>query len=135
MIFRRYGTAVHSVAIEFNSKALTEIGFRRDRVHSMPTEDFDSDHTCMSSHELATESEGDVQDHVEQRMLDDLEAQLRSIMGEMDEGEVILVHSEQGVDYPKTRTRTKNVIVEGENRLYFYASIDPPLRVGVYRKS
>jgi hypothetical protein len=134
MILRRYGTTVHRVDLEFNSKALTEIGFRRDRSHSMATEEFESTYTPVSSHELTAEAEGDVQDHVEQGMLDDLEAQIQSVVERLREGEILFVQSEQGRDYPKTRTRTKNVIVEGENRLYFYASIDPPLRVGVCRK-
>jgi hypothetical protein len=135
MILRRYGTTVHSVEIDFNSKAMTEVGFRSDREHSIPTEEFESDYVEVSSHALTAEGEGDVHDAVEQMMLDHLEAQLRSVMDGMDDGDVLYVPSAQDAEYPKTRTRTKNVIVEGQNRLYFYGSIDPPLRVGVYRKS
>lgn len=135
MIFRRYGTTVHSVEIDFSSKAFSEIRFRRDGIFSLPLENFESAYVSRSTHELASTAQGDVQDHVEQAMLDDLEAQLRQVVGAMGEGEVALVESEQGTDYPKTRTRIKNIIVEGENRLYFYASIRPPLRVGVYRKA
>lgn len=135
MILCRYGSTVQSVDIDFNSKTLTEIGFRKNREHSMPVEEFESGYAVGSRHDLAAEAEGDVQDAVEQSMLDDLEAQLRTVMDGMNDGEVLFVESAQGVDYPKTRTRTKNVIVEGESRLYFYASIDPPLRVGVYRES
>jgi hypothetical protein len=134
MIFRRYGTTVQSVDLDFNSKALTEIGFRRDRTHTMPTDEFESAYTSVSSHELTAEAEGNVQDEVEQAMLDDLEAQLRGVMEGMGESEVLFVQSEQGKDYPKTKTRSKSVIVEGESRLYFYASVDPPLRFGVFHR-
>ena len=134
MILRRYGTTLRSVDLDFNSKALNEIGFRRDREASIPVEEFEEAYESVLGHSLTAESEGDVQGEVEQRMLDDLAAQLDRVMEEMSDGEVLVIQSEQGNDYPKTRSRSKNVIVEGENRLYFYSSIDPPLRVGVYRK-
>ena len=66
-------------------------------------------------------------------MLDDLRAQLSAVHGNLGEGHVLLIESETGKDYPKTKTRQKNVVVEGKNRLYFYSSMDPPLRVGIYR--
>ena len=87
MILRRYGRSVQSVEPNFDSKALTEIGFRRNQALTIPGDD-----------------------------------------------EYLLVMSEQGVDYPKTRSEQKNVIVEGENRLYFYVGVDPPLRIGRYRR-
>ena len=134
MILRRYGTTVQSVDIDFNSRALNEVGFRRDRVFSLPFEDFDTGFESVSTHTLSAEAEGDVQDEVEQSMLDDLEAQLRDVLDSRAEAEVLFVESSQDTGYPKTRTRTQNVIVEGENRLYFYSSIDQPLQVGVYRR-
>jgi hypothetical protein len=133
MIVRRYGSTVQGVKIDFNSKALTEIGFRRDRKWSIPDTEFEETYEKTATRELTAEAEGDVQDHVEQVMLDDLEGQLEAILDELPEGGVVLVESAQGVDYPKTRCRTKNVVVEGENRLYFYSSIDPLLRVALYR--
>ncbi|MDX1748076.1 MAG: hypothetical protein R3324_19255 [Halobacteriales archaeon] len=135
MILRQYGNTVQSVEIDFNSKALTEIGFRRDREHSMSTEEFESGYERVSVHEFDATAEGDVQDEVEQVMLADLESQLREVLDGLGEDEVAFVESEQGNDWPKTRTETKNVVVEGENRLYFYSSVDPVLRVGVYRKT
>ncbi len=133
MIARRYGSSFHSVEIDFNSKALTEIGFRRDHDWSMPTEEFEENYEKTATHELTADAEGDVQDEVEQVMLEDLERQLGALVEGLPEGGMVVVESEQGVDYPKTRSRTKNVVVEGENRLYFYSSIDPLLRVAVYR--
>ena len=63
-----------------------------------------------------------------------LESRLRDRLGALGEGEVLLVESEQGNDYPKTRDEKKTVAVEGENRLHFTWRVEPPLRVGVYRK-
>ena len=74
-----------------------------------------------------------MQDEVESAMLRLLLDQLLKIEGDLAENEFVLVESEQGQDYPKTRTKQKNVIVEGENRLYFFSSVSPPLKVAVYR--
>ncbi len=133
MILRRYGKDVHSVETNFDSKALTEIAFMRDHQVSTPGEEFFQAHEKLSEHGLTAQAEGDVQDEVESVMLDDLLAQLSVLHESLEESQVLFIESEQGKDYPKTKTRQKNVVVEGENCLYFYSSIDPPLRVGVYR--
>ena len=133
MILRRYGTTIQSVETNFDSKAFTEIGFRRDHAHSSPADDFLSRHERMSEHLLEAESEGDVQDEVESAMLQRLLDQLLSLDGELAEDEFVFVESEPGRDYPKTRTQQKNVVVDGENRLYFCSSVSPPLKVAVFR--
>ncbi len=133
MILRRYGTTIRSVETNFDSKALTEIGFRRDHTFSAPADDFLAGHERVSGHLLAAESEGDVQDEVESAMLQQLLDQLLKIEDDLAEGELVVVESEQGQDYPKTRTRQKNVVVDGENRLYFHSSVSPPLKVAVFR--
>lgn len=134
MILKRYGNTVQSVELDFESKALTEIGFRRDRATSMPAEEFESTYERVESHEVEATHEGWVQDEVEQVLLEDLESQVEEILSGLEEDEVVLVESEQGVDYPKTRTVQKNRVVEGENRLHFTIRVEPPLRLGVYRK-
>ena len=133
MILRRYGTTMQSVETNFDSKAFTEIGFRRDHVFSAPADDFLARYERVSGHLLEAESEGDVQDEVESVMLQRLLDQLLKIDGELAEDELVVVESEQGQDYPKTRTQQKNVVVDGENRLYFYSSVSPPLKVAVFR--
>jgi hypothetical protein len=134
MIARRYGNSIHSVELNFDSKALTEIGFRRDRVFSESEEGFREAYALVETYDLAAEAAGDVQDEVEQKAIADLERQVRDIEARLAEGDLLLVESEQGVDYPKTRTDQKNVLVEGENRLHFTIRVDPPLRLGRYRK-
>ena len=130
MILRRYGTSLQGVDLSFYSKALTEIGFRRNKEHSKPADEFMVDWERVRGHELAGQAEGRVQNEVEQRLLKDMESELRRIRDGPGPDEVLLIDSEQGTDYPKTRT----VVVDGENRLRFTNTVRPLLRVVVYRK-
>jgi hypothetical protein len=45
-----------------------------------------------------------------------------------------MIESEQGVDYPKTRHTQTTQGGGHANRLYFRFTVEPPLRVAVYRK-
>ena len=134
MILKRYGTSMHSVEINFDSKALNEIGFRRDREHSIPVEEWESGWERLDEFSFDSRAEGTVQDETEQLMLDEIEGGVRSLMAGLGEGEVLLVESEQGADWPKTRHKSKTVVDNGENRLHFFAWVEPPLRIGKYRK-
>ena len=134
MIFRRYGTSFQSVDINFDSKALNEVGFRRNREDSIPSDDFDGVCTLVESHELVAQAEGEVQDHTEQALLDQLEAQLVGLRDGLTEGQILVVENEQGHDWPKTKQSTSNVIVQGENRLHFSYTVAPALRIGVYTR-
>ena len=135
MILRRYGTSYQSVDLNFDSKALNEVGFRRNHERSIAVEDFDGSYALGVTHELQAEAEGDVQDHTEQQLLDRLRVQIEALLSGLGDGEVLVVENEQGHDYPKTRQQSANVIVEGENRLHFTYTIAPPLRVAMYRPS
>ena len=48
MILRRYGTTIQSVEVNFDSKAFTEIGFRRVHAFSASAEDFLAGHERVS---------------------------------------------------------------------------------------
>ncbi|GMR12064.1 MAG: hypothetical protein BMS9Abin29_0251 [Gemmatimonadota bacterium] len=134
MIVRRYGENIESVEIAFDPNALNEIAFRRSRAFSMSTDQFQAGYVPVEDYSLTSEAEGPVHGETERALLDGLEAQIAEIRDALGEGEVLMVESQQGVDYPKTRGRQSNVVVDGENRLYFYASVDPPLRMVRYRK-
>ena len=134
MILKQYGTSYQSVETNFNCRALTEVAFRRDRLFSIPTEDFQATYEKVDERAFSPETEGDVHDQAEEDLLDSLEESVKEVLVGLGEGEVLVVESREGEDYPKTRDRKKNVIVEGENRLYFYWRIEPPLRLGVYRE-
>jgi len=134
MLLRRYGNALHSVVPNFDPNALTEISFRRDRVFSISEEAFGSEYEKVREEELAPESDGMVQSEAESELLAKLEEGLRTIDEGRGEGEILLVESEQGTDYPKVRDRKEGIIVEGENKLIFHWRVEPPLRVGIYRR-
>ena len=135
MLLRRYGSRLHSVVLNFDSKALNEIGFRRDNETSFEVEEFESTFERVVGHAFTAEAEGDVHDEVEREVLERLEAQVMGVLDELKEGEVAVIESEQGGTYPKTRQATRNVVKEGVNRLHFTVSIDPPLLLAVHRRS
>jgi len=133
MIFRRYGNAYQSVELNFDSKALNEIGFRRDRVESIPAEELDT-FEKKTTHQLEAEAEGSVQDETETLLLERLAEQLLAIDRNLASGEILVVENDQGNDWPKTKQKTTNVIVGGENRLHFTYTMGPPLRATVWRR-
>ncbi|MEZ4417118.1 MAG: hypothetical protein R3E10_15300 [Gemmatimonadota bacterium] len=133
MILRRYGANLHSVDINFDARAMTEIGFRRNNATSIAADEFEDRYVRDELIELDAHAEGDVQDEAEQSVLSELRQKLEALDAELPAGHVLVVESEQGNDYPKTRDEKKNVLVDGENRLHFMWRVDPPLRVGRYR--
>lgn len=74
-----------------------------------------------------------MQDVVEKQLLDSLRSQLLELERSLDNGAVLVVMSEAGKDYPKSREKTTTKVVGHDNKLHFQRSIDPPLRVAVYR--
>ncbi len=74
MILRRYGNTLQSVDTDFDSKALSEVGFRRDREFSISADEFEETYAEVETHEISAETEGAVQDETQQRLLDEMEA-------------------------------------------------------------
>lgn len=125
---------MQSVELNFDSKALNEIGFRRDHAFSVPVEEFEGAYERLDGKEFAPKDEGWVQDETEQVLLDHLEREVMAMLASLGEDEVLVVENTQGVDYPKTKHSTR-VVVEGhENRLFFSAWVEPPLKVARYRR-
>ncbi|MSR20897.1 MAG: hypothetical protein EXR91_07960 [Gemmatimonadetes bacterium] len=133
MIFRRYGIAYHSVELNFDSRALNEIGFRRDQLESIPADDFAA-YAKVGTRELVAEAQGSVQDETETALLGRLAEQIVALDRGLSAGELLVVDNEQGNDWPKTRQKTSNVVVELENRLHFQYTMAPALRVTVWRR-
>jgi len=133
MIFRQYGMSFQSVELNFDSKALNEVGFRRNHQRSIGVDAFRSEHELVETREIVAEAEGDVQDHTEQQLLDKLERAVDALSSSLGEEEVLVIENEQGRDYPKTKQKTSNVILDGENRLHFFYTVAPPLRIARYR--
>ena len=134
MIVRRYGTSVQSVDPNFDSRAMNEIGFQKNNTWSLPWDEFQSKYERSATHELTCRAEGHVQDEAEVKVLRDLREKLRELDENLGSGEVLLIESEAGKDYPKTREKQRTVVVGHENKLHFERSIEPPLRVGIYKE-
>ncbi len=135
MILKKYGTTYQSVELNFDARAMTEIAFRRDREHSVSTDDFTATYSHVESRELTAESSGAVQDEAEVELLETLTAAIRAFEAELGPDEILLIESEKGVDYPKT-TDAKKTLGQGTGSpLHFYWRVDPPLRVGRYKKA
>lgn len=134
MILRKYGNTVQSVELNFDAKALSEIGFRRDRATSMEAEAFEAGWERLEERAFAPRTEGMVQHEVEQALLDEMEAEITSWIGEIGDGEALFVESE-AADYPKTRHQSKKIVEDGQNRLHFSAWVEPPLRISRVRKA
>ena len=133
MIFRRFGTSYQSVDMDFDAKALNEFGFRRNREQSIPVEEFEGSYEVVETVEFLEEADGPVQYETLQAMLDKVQAGVEELAARAEEGGVLVVDNQQGHDYPKPRQHTKNVIEEGENRLYFEYTMAPPLRMSLMR--
>jgi len=134
MILRLYGETLQSVAIHFDSKAFNEVGFRRDRQHSIPLDEFESDWEKVTEHEISAREEGTVQDHTQQRLLDTMEAELRGLLDGLSDGEVLRIENGE-TEWPKTRDTQKKIVEDGDNRLHFQAWVDPALRVAIWRRA
>lgn len=132
MIFRKYGSSVHSVEPNFDARAMNEVGFTKNGATELSWGDFEQKFERAEGHELTAQAEGGVQTEAEQSALQSLQEQLSRIESGLAEGSVLLIESELGKDYPKMREKVSNLVVGNENRLYFNRTIEPPLRVGVY---
>src|SRR5690606_29404305 len=133
VIAKRYGSKVQSVRPNFDARAMNEIGFRRDNEWSEGTDEFFEGWEKVETHELTAAAEGEVQGEAEERLLQSLEQQLLAVEKAAGDA-VLLIENDQGVDYPKTRHTQTNQVVGHENRLYFRFTVEPPLRMAVYRR-
>lgn len=135
MLVRRYGKVIQSVVPNFDSRAMNEIGFLRTTDLVLEAEDFEREYERVGEESLVATAEGDVKVEVEQAVLDDLLEQIDELRAGLSDGMLLLVESQPGRDYPKMRDKTTVQVVGGlENRLHFTWTVDPPLRLGVYRR-
>lgn len=133
MILRRYGTAYHSVQPNFNPTAITEIGFRRDRLYSVSAADFESQWKRIDGAEIGAEADGEVHRETERALLRRLEKALRDKVSALAEDEALVVENGRD-DWPKTRERREVVVGELDNRFHFHWWVEPLLGVAVHRR-
>ncbi len=127
MIIRRYGNRFHSVSIDFDPAAMTEVGFRRDGAQEWDAEEFLSQHELIREEEIIAESSDVVQEKAEREMLESLKGKLTAIHDALEEGQFLSVESKTGVDYPRTRYDRPTI---GDKA--FTYTLDKPLRLGIW---
>jgi hypothetical protein len=133
MIVRRFGSTVQSVEPNFDSRAMTEIGFLRTSALSIPWEDFQEEYERVDEKALTATADGNVKDEAEAALLASLREQLDALDAEAGD-DLLLVENLAGQDYPKTRDRTSTRGYGHETRSHFAWTIDPPLKLGRYRR-
>jgi hypothetical protein len=132
VILKRYGARLQSVDLHFDPIALNEIGFRKSNDYSVKADEFDAQYQLVDTRDLTASAEGRVQNEAEAAVLASLEEQVESLRTGLRNGQILVVESEAGRDYPKVREKVTTHVVEGENRLHFLRTVDPPLRIGIY---
>ena len=79
MILRKYGKSYHSVTPNFDSRAMTEIGFQKSGEQTLEVPEFEAVYERLEGRELTAVAEGTVQDQVEKDMLEALRKMLWQI--------------------------------------------------------
>lgn len=129
MIIRRYGSKVHSVSLDFDPAAMTEVGFRRNGEQEWEAEEFDAAYEMIREAEIIAEASDAVQEAAERGMLAALEERFNEIYQALEDGQVISVESKAGTDYPRTRYDRSTL-----GDLEFTYTLDRPLKLGVWQK-
>ena len=130
MIIRRYGSRFHSVSLDFDPAAMTEVGFRRDGKQEWDAEEFLAGHQMVREEEVITRSTNAVQEAAERTMLEALEEKVLAIHDSLIDGQFLSVESKTGVDHPRTRyDRTTTGARE------FTYTLDRPLRLGIWEQT
>lgn len=86
----------------------------------------------VAEHCIEAEADGPVQGEAEAELLRRLEGRLVDLLEGLTEGACLVIESAAGTDWPKTRERRRDVIIDGENRYHFHWRVEPPLRLGVW---
>ena len=129
MIIRRYGNRFHSVSLDFDPAAMTEVGFRRDGTQEWDAEEFLAGHEMVREEEIMAQASDAVQEAAERVMLSKLEAKVKEVLEALDDGQLLSVESKAGVDHPRTRYDRPTT---GDRE--FTYTLDKPLRVGIWVK-
>lgn len=129
MIIRRYGNRFHSVALDFDPAAMTEVGFRRDGEKEWPADEFLAEHEMVREEEIMAESTDPVQEKAERTMLEALKGRFNDIYNALEDGQYLCIENKAGVDHPRTRY---DRVTKGDRE--FTYTLDRPLRLGIWQK-
>ena len=127
MLIRRYGARFHSVSIDFDPAAMTEVGFRRDGNQEWDAEEFLATHEMIREEEIIAEASDVVQEAAERVMLASLEEKVKQVLSGLEDGQFLSVESKTGVDYPRTRYDRPTT-----GAREFTYTLDKPLRLGIW---
>ena len=129
MIIRRYGNRIHSVSLNFDPAAMTEVGFHRDGQMERDLGEFLDEHHLVRELAIIDEATDPVQERAEREMLQKLAAQVNELHDSLEEGQYLVIESKAGVDYPRTRY---NRSTTGDRE--FTYTLDRPLRLGIWER-
>jgi len=129
MIIRRYGNRFHSVELDFDPAAMTEVGFRRDGKQEWGAEEFTEQYQLVREEEIIAEATDVVQEKAERTMLQLLAEKFNAVHAGLGEDQYLSIESKAGVDHPRTRYDRPTT---GEKA--FTYTLDRPLRLGIWEK-
>jgi hypothetical protein len=130
MILRRYGKNYLSVTPNFDSRAMTEIGFMRSGELSVEANGFGDGYELVENRVLQPTKAGSVQGEVEEALLKELSDELAALESGLGDGQVLVIENEQGVNHPKTRGKQGSDASGPDTRLTFEYTVDAPLGGG-----
>jgi len=131
MIFRQYGSKYHSVTPNFDPRALTEVGFRRDGQTSLSLEEMAEGYEEVRGSELSAQATAPNLHDAEQSVVRDMEAQVLEMVAGLAPEEILVIGNRPGVDHPKSHHERTNSTEGGRG---YRAWVDPPLRITVFRR-
>lgn len=129
MIIRRYGNRFHSVALDFNPAAMTEVGFRKDGDQDWDADEFMEHHEMVREEAITAEASDVVQEQAERTMLEELKEKFDAIHHGLTEDQFLSIESKSGVDYPRTRHARST-----KGDLEFTYTLSHPLRLGIWQR-
>ena len=132
MLVKQYGSRICSVSMNFSANAFREISFLRTDDWESPLDDFYKKFTDFTDHALTAQTEGFVHSEVERELLLKLAENVRALEDQLTSEEVLLIDENYDLQSPKTKTIEKRILVNDEQKLYFYCSVYPSLRLVVF---
>ncbi|MBI71728.1 MAG: hypothetical protein CME29_08400 [Gemmatimonadetes bacterium] len=118
--------------MNFSANAFREISFLRTDDWESPLDDFHKKFTAFADHSLTAQTEGFVHSEVERELLLKLAENVRVLEDQLASEEVLLIDENYDLQSPKTKTIEKRILVNDEQKLYFYCSVYPSLRLVVF---
>ncbi len=115
----------------FDPRALTEVGFRRDGRSSLSVEQMTEGYEEVHRRELRAQATGSNLHDAEQRVVREMEAQVLEMVAGLGPEEVLVIDNKPGVDHPKSHHERTNSVEGGWG---YRVWVEPPLKMNVLRR-